>query len=211
MIAMRPPRTRHFRSAAPGVLANDTDPLNLALTAVLVGGPAHGTLSLASDGSFTYIPATGYYGTDTFTYEAYDGQLDSNVATVTLTVGTPPVAVNDSYSLTPNSGLMAGEGPTYVTMVSQPGDFIGQGQSYTFGGTITAQVRTGGVYTNTVEIDILYNSQYWTLDFAAPNYAQLLPGTYATRRAGRFRRRAYPAWTSAATAGDPTCSPAASR
>ena len=168
---------------APGVLTNDTDPNNLALTAVLVGGPVHGALTLNSNGSFTYVPATGYYGTDTFTYEAYDGQLDSSPATVALTVGTPPVANNDAYSVVPNSGLMAGEGPTYVTMVSQPGDFVGQGQSYTFGGTITAQVLTSGVYANTVEIDITYNSQFWTLDFAAPNQAQLVVGTYnnATR------------------------------
>ncbi len=178
--------------SAPGVLANDTDPKNLALTAVLVGGPVHGTLTLNSNGSFLYTPTAGYYGTDTFTYEAYDGQLDSSPATVTLTVGTPPVAVNDAYALPPNSGLMAGEGPTYVTMVSQPGDFVGQGQSYIFGGTITAQVRTGGVYTNAVEIDITYNSQFWTLDFAAPNYAQLLPGTYANATRWPFQAAGVP-------------------
>jgi hypothetical protein len=169
--------------AAPGVLGNDTDPHSLALTAVLVGGPAHGTLTLNSNGSFSYTPATGYYGTDTFTYEASDGQLDSNVATVTLAVGTPPVAVNDAYSVGPTSSLMAGEGPSLVTMVSQPGDFVGQGQSYIFGGPITAKVLTSGSGANTVEIDISEGTQSWTLDFAAPNQARLVVGTYtgATR------------------------------
>jgi Bacterial Ig domain len=170
--------------SAPGVLANDTDPLNRTMTAVLVGGgPFHGSLNLNSDGSFTYTPAANFFGTDTFTYEASAGQLDSQIATVTLSVGAPPLAVNDSYSVVANASLMAGEGPTFVTMVSQPGDFVGQGLSYTFGGTITAKVLNSGVTTNAVEIDISAPGQTWTLDFAAPNQGQLVVGTYtgATR------------------------------
>ena len=72
--------------AKPGVLANDTDPNNRALTAALVAGPAHGTLSLNGDGSFTYTPATNFVGTDSFTYDATDGLATSSAATVTLTV-----------------------------------------------------------------------------------------------------------------------------
>ncbi len=48
--------------------------------------PAHGTLALAADGSFTYTPASGFVGQDSFTYKANDGSLDSNVATVTISV-----------------------------------------------------------------------------------------------------------------------------
>ncbi len=72
--------------AKPGVLANDTDPNNRALTAALVAGPAHGMLTLNSDGSFTYTPATNFVGTDSFTYNDTDGLATSNTATVTLTV-----------------------------------------------------------------------------------------------------------------------------
>ena len=81
--------------AAPGVLANDTNPNTDPLTGVLQSGPSHGTLSLKSDGSFDYTPAAGYYGSDTFTYVANDGANDSNVATVTIEVVqdlTPPAA-----------------------------------------------------------------------------------------------------------------------
>ena len=46
--------------AAPGVLANDTDPDGDPLTAVLVTGPSHGTLTLNANGSFTYTPAANY-------------------------------------------------------------------------------------------------------------------------------------------------------
>ena len=72
--------------AAPGVLTNDTDSNLDPLTAVKVTDPAHGTLGLNSDGSFTYAPNTGFTGDDTFTYQASDGLLTSNVATVTITV-----------------------------------------------------------------------------------------------------------------------------
>ena len=71
---------------AAGVLANDTDVEGNALTAVLVAGPAHGSLVLNADGSFTYKPGAGFIGTDTFTYKANDGAADSNVATVAIQV-----------------------------------------------------------------------------------------------------------------------------
>ncbi|UCD37354.1 MAG: tandem-95 repeat protein [Fidelibacterota bacterium] len=83
---------------APGVLANDTDVDGDPLTATLVDGPAEGSLTLNADGSFTYTPASGYNGTATFTYQASDGDLASNTATVSITVSAvndPPVAVDD--------------------------------------------------------------------------------------------------------------------
>ncbi|HUL00881.1 MAG TPA: cadherin-like domain-containing protein, partial [Nitrospirota bacterium] len=86
---------------APGVLSNDTDPQGKALTAQLVSGPSHGTLTLNSNGSFTYTPSSNYTGSDSFTYQANDGSLTSGIATVAITivpVGSSPVAVNDSYS-----------------------------------------------------------------------------------------------------------------
>ena len=72
--------------AAKGVLANDTDADGNPLTAVLVSGPSHGTLVLNANGSFTYTPAFGYRGLDSFTYKASDGTAYSNVATVSLTI-----------------------------------------------------------------------------------------------------------------------------
>ncbi len=82
-----------------GVLDNDTDADNDTLTAVVVTQPSHGTLTLNDDGSFTYEPDTGYYGSDTFTYRANDGTADSAVATVTIDVNAIPVVENDTYSV----------------------------------------------------------------------------------------------------------------
>jgi len=72
--------------AAPGVLGNDTDVDGDPLTAVLDTGPPHGTLTLNSNGFFTYTPNPDYNGVDTFKYKAYDGIYYSNVATVTIQV-----------------------------------------------------------------------------------------------------------------------------
>ena len=78
----------------PGVLENDTDANNDPLTAIKVSDPSHGSVTLNSDGSFSYTPDTGYTGEDSFTYKANDGELDSNTATVTITVqdADPPAA-----------------------------------------------------------------------------------------------------------------------
>src|SRR5688500_13766349 len=69
-----------------GVLANDSDVENDALSAILVSEPGHGSLGLNADGSFSYTPAANFNGADSFTYKANDGALDSVVATVSITV-----------------------------------------------------------------------------------------------------------------------------
>jgi hypothetical protein len=71
---------------APGVLANDSDPNGLPLTATLLTGVSHGLLALNPDGGFTYTPDAGYTGADSFTYQASNGTEVSNVATVRITV-----------------------------------------------------------------------------------------------------------------------------
>ena len=64
--------------AAPGVLGNDADIDGRPLQAVLVSGPAHGTLTLNANGSFSYMPAANFNGADSFSYKANDGSDDSN-------------------------------------------------------------------------------------------------------------------------------------
>ena len=73
--------------SAPGLLDNDSDADEDGLTAVPVSNPSHGTLNLNTDGSFTYTPHPNFTGSDSFTYKANDGFVDSNVAIVNITVG----------------------------------------------------------------------------------------------------------------------------
>jgi VCBS repeat-containing protein len=120
---------------ATGVLLNDTDADNDPLTAVLVSDVEHGTLDPNADGSFTYTPTANYNGLDSFTYKANDGQADSNVVTVSLTVNPvndAPVAVDDSYATTEHTvltvnaaGVLANDSdvegdPLYAALVSGP-------------------------------------------------------------------------------------------
>src|SRR4029434_3416659 len=68
----------------------------------------HGSVTLNSNGSFSYTPAANYLGTDSYTYKANDGQADSGIATVTITItgaNDAPVAVNDSYTTAENTTL----------------------------------------------------------------------------------------------------------
>src|SRR5918995_652838 len=51
---------------APGVLGNDADPDGDPVTAVVVTGPSHGSLTLNADGSFSYTPAADFAGSDSF-------------------------------------------------------------------------------------------------------------------------------------------------
>jgi hypothetical protein len=84
------------------VLANDIDDENDALTAEELSGPAHGSLSLASDGSFSYIPLADYAGPDSFSYQARDASAGSAAMTVKISVkgpNYPPPVFDTGYYL----------------------------------------------------------------------------------------------------------------
>src|SRR6185369_13802690 len=70
--------------------------------------PASGSLTLNANGSFTYTPNANFNGTDSFTYRANDGTVNSNAATVTITVNAvndAPVANNDTYTVNEDGTL----------------------------------------------------------------------------------------------------------
>ncbi|HVF75249.1 MAG TPA: Ig-like domain-containing protein [Acidimicrobiales bacterium] len=111
---------------APGVLANDSDADGDTLGATLWDEPAHGTLeAFGRNGSFTYLPDSGFSGTDTFTYLVDDAYYFGNLATVTITVNTPPtVAVTagpanntDSNDATPTYSGTASDSDGSVSKV----------------------------------------------------------------------------------------------
>ncbi len=85
---------------APGVLANDKG-TGLSVTGHTT--PGHGSVSTAGDGSFTYTPASGYNGSDSFDYTITDSLSRTSTATVSLSVGAPsaPVANDDAVGSTP--------------------------------------------------------------------------------------------------------------
>ncbi len=97
------------------ILDNDTcvgacDPASVTFGST----PANGTAGVNANGSVTYAPASGFSGTDSFTYTVRDtttGTQVSNPATVTVAVGpaappAAPVAVNDTAT-TPQGTVVA--------------------------------------------------------------------------------------------------------
>jgi ELWxxDGT repeat protein len=129
--------------SAPGVLGNDTDPDGGTLTAGSPSTPDNGTVTLNPDGSFTYTPDAGFVGTDSFTYTASDGSLDSNMANVTITV-TRRATVAD----------FTGDGKTDVSVYrSSDGLWFVEGGDTTHWGT-EGDIAVPGDYDGDGDIDI---------------------------------------------------------
>jgi hypothetical protein len=111
--------------AAAGTLAAadaDGDPLTYA---VVDGSNLHGLVTVTdATGAYTYTPAAGFSGTASFTFKANDGQADSNVATVTITVN----PVNDPPTATDGSGSTTEDTPLAGTLTATDPD--GDGLTY---------------------------------------------------------------------------------
>jgi VCBS repeat-containing protein len=143
-------------AAAQGVLANDTEPEGTTMTAIVVSQPTKGTLTLASNGSFSYIPTANQNGTDTFTYKANDGTQDGNVVTVTINIAAvndAPTAVNDTFSTPKDTVLNVTTTPNLLS-----NDTDVDGQTLTISttpltnptkGTVTLSGNGNFVYTPT--------------------------------------------------------------
>ena len=108
--------------SAPGILTGSSDPNTppqplsvgtISGSAANVGTavtlPSGATLTVQANGSFVYVPASSFAGSDSFTFQAFDGIASSNVATVSIVVYPvnlqPPVANNDSYATPQNTEL----------------------------------------------------------------------------------------------------------
>jgi hypothetical protein len=74
------------KNTAKAITLTATDPNNDPLTYSIVTQPAHGTITGGTGASRTYTPNSNYVGPDSFTFKANDGKVDSNTATVSITV-----------------------------------------------------------------------------------------------------------------------------
>ncbi len=114
-------------TAANGLLANDSDPESNAMGVNIVTRPTNGeidfqTLSAFSDGSFTYMPNTGFVGTDKFTYQVYDDFGLGTIATVTITVtNVAPTATADSFTINEDQRLEVSSPPGGGNPLPPPG------------------------------------------------------------------------------------------
>ena len=94
---------------ANGILANDYLGINPAAAFVAVTNAATtggGTISIAVDGSFTYAPAPGFVGDDTYVYTLTNLAGSSN-GTITISVAGITWFINNTYSGTVADGRLA--------------------------------------------------------------------------------------------------------
>lgn len=93
--------------ATGNVLTNDTDADSTVLTAMVASDPSNGSVTLNTDGSFSYTPDADFNGSDSFTYTVSDGGL-SDTATVNITinpVNDAPIGTDDTVATTENTAV----------------------------------------------------------------------------------------------------------
>jgi hypothetical protein len=83
------------RNTQQVIILTATDPNNDPLTYTVLTQPAHGTLTGTAP-NLNYNPDTDYVGADSFTFKANDGTVDSNTATISITVVDPN---NDQFGI----------------------------------------------------------------------------------------------------------------
>ncbi|MDP3840701.1 MAG: tandem-95 repeat protein, partial [Methylococcales bacterium] len=94
---------------AAQLLGNDTDVDSPVLTIASVTSGSNGTAVLNGDGTVTFTPNANFNGVVNFTYQATDGVLLSNPATVTVNVAPvndAPVAVADTLAATEDTVII---------------------------------------------------------------------------------------------------------
>src|SRR4051812_7878892 len=85
-----------------------------------------GKVVVNADGTYTYTPAADYFGPVRFTYKVNDGSLDSNVATVSITVS----SVNDAPVASGTSVTTAEDTAASGTLAAQGTDVEGDALSF---------------------------------------------------------------------------------
>ena len=98
--------------------ATDADGDSLAY--LIVAGASHGTVTLSGN-TATYTPTANYNGSDSFTFKTNDGTVDSNTATVTITIN----AVNDAPVATADTSTTSEDTPVTTTVLSNDSDVDG--------------------------------------------------------------------------------------
>lgn len=88
---------------AGSLLGNDSDTEGDALSLVgqTITTASGGSVTINADGTFSYLGAANFHGTDSFDYTVLDGNGGSDIGTVSLTIAAVndgPIANDDSFS-----------------------------------------------------------------------------------------------------------------
>jgi hypothetical protein len=96
---------------------SDADKLTYSITKQ----PTHGTLT-GTIPTLTYTPASGYTGSDSFTFKVNDGKADSNIATVSITISAPTSAGTDEFGIKKIYNTKSSGEEWYMDMNNPNGD-----------------------------------------------------------------------------------------
>jgi VCBS repeat-containing protein len=184
--------------------ASDVD--DGTLTYTIVDEPTYGTLSGTAP-NVTYTPAENYHGPDSFTFKANDGELDSNEATVNITVNpvndapvvtaAQPGVTADEGQVATNSGAVSDVDGNAVTLSASVGTVINNGDgtwSWNFttsdgpaetqAVTISADDGNGG--TSQTTFDLSVNNVAPTATFANTTGTVIVGGTATLAFSNQF-------------------------
>jgi autotransporter-associated beta strand protein len=135
---------------ALAIILTGTDVDQETLTYSIVTPPANGTLSGTAP-NVTYIPTANYNGSDSFTFAANDGTVDSATAAVSITV----TSINDApvFAVSPFATANGSEGVSYVgqTVAGRASD-VDAGDTLTYSkvsGPTWLAVAANGALTGT--------------------------------------------------------------
>lgn len=128
---------------APGVLANDFEPNGFSISVFSYTQPAGGSVTMSTNGAYTYTPAANFYGADSFTYTLTNGNGRTASATVNITV----TAVNDPPTLNALGNLVINEDAPLQT-VNLSGITVGPTNEVGQALTVTATSSNPGLIPN---------------------------------------------------------------
>jgi len=169
------------------LMAMDRDSPNLTYVLVTNGAKGTAVITDAGTGAYTYTAATNTSGTDTFTFKANDGFLDSNVATITVTISSCATNVSSTVAVTPGPTKLdkkTGRYTQVLTLKNSDGivagpislvlDALSSGASLANGsGTTACATPFGSAYVNVdVGADGVFSSREKTtvtLEFIDPS------------------------------------------
>lgn len=121
-----------------GTLPAATDEAASLVSYRITTAPAHGSLNLAANGAYSYTPAHGYSGADSFSFTLFDASHGSNLYMGFITVNKVSVSQNGS------------EGSDQLTGSSGDDQLSGNGGADSFVGTTGDDLLNGGSGFDTV-------------------------------------------------------------
>ncbi|TWT44340.1 hypothetical protein RAS1_07530 [Phycisphaerae bacterium RAS1] len=141
--------------------ASDPDNGPQRLTYAVIGQPSHGILT-GTPPSVTYVPNSGYSGTDAFTFRAFDGLAYSAIATVSITVQPQGAQIGNLSVTVQNQDGGATSGAS-VVRYNQNWQYIDE---RTANGSGVAS--WSGITVDSYNLEVYYNGEYWVNDVNVP-------------------------------------------